>query len=441
MEVPKEAVEFARLLVRVFHGHDSVVAMDGVLRSNNYVSHNDLANRLKLGPKELRVVMVKLQNARLMKLEKRNQKHINVLDERRSSRSVQTEFWYVPLREMIDAFIYRVHHISNSLEAKLIQSQENRRYVCMRCKYEYSDLDVVSRMDENTGQFLCDVFGTVMGRRPRVCGGIIKEQDMNEERKNVEALKRKFDADLKPLRERAEKLATMSIPAHPLDGADAETWNVLAPETVDESAEGYGADGHGNASRQASIPAIQSGEKEKSTQVAAPPPDDEPIPEKPSWFKEGGGGDDDEDDWDQEAPQKNLLNNSTGTASKFNLVDSEAYIRQYMAAMGETEEGNAEMNIDMLEEENPIEENLDNEKPMEVESSGDIKEAIGAAYPSTTEPEAATEEVYVKVAGRSVKLSEVTEDMEGEMTPEEFKAYFAIARNQDDEDDDDDEFV
>ncbi len=99
------------------------MALDGVLRGNNYCAHNDLAHRLKIAPKELRVTLVKMAHARLVKCEKRVQKRINFRDERRPSRSVNTEFWFVPLREVVDAFTFRVHMISAELDRVLRSTQ------------------------------------------------------------------------------------------------------------------------------------------------------------------------------------------------------------------------------------------------------------------------------------------------------------------------------
>ena len=428
-EVPREAVEFARMAVRAFHPPEYVAAVDGVLRANNYCSHSELAQRLKLAPKDLRITMVKLVAARLMKSEKRAQKKINVMDERRSTRTVSTEFWYVPLPEVIDAFVYRVHRISNELESMIIKSTADRVYVCNRCGYQYAELDAVSRM------FKCDRYGVSMTRRPTECRGDIVEQDNSAEKTDTESLKRRFEEQLKPLRERAEKCAPLNIPAHPLQGADEDTWGALVPETIGAKGERVNEDGF--------TPAIaaqldgMAGEKEKERRptIVEPVPeeDDTPIPEKPSWFQEAGAVDDDNDgDWDEEATQQITLQNTAGTAASFgDLEDAKSYYAQFLATTegGESGTGEQDKNIEEAETVDPeVSNNAENRE--EVEKIEEV---------DTEENREGVEEVTVKVAGRSVKLSEVTEDMQEEMTPEEFQTYFALAKANVGDDDDDDE--
>lgn len=426
-EVPREAVEFARMAVRAFHPPEFVVAVDGVLRANNYCAHNDLAQRLKLAPKDLRITMVKLVSARLMKSEKRIQKKINVMDERRSTRTVNTEFWYVPLPEVIDAFIYRVHRISNELDSTIIKSTADRVYVCKRCQYEYSELDAVSRM------FKCDRYGVPVTRRPTECNGDIVEQDNSAEKKDTESLKRRFETQLKPLRERAEKSAALNIPAHPLQGADEDTWGALVPETIGAKGERVNEDGFTPAMA-AQMDGLSTGiEKERKPSIIEPTPedDDTPIPEKPSWFQDVGAGDDDNDgDWDDEGTQQTTLQNNAGTAASFGDVeDAKSYYAQFLAVAEGGNDDAGEQEDKAVESGADIDIDVENEEEMEKRDEI-IEEENG-------EP---VEEVIVKVGGRNVKLSEVTEEMQEEMTPDEFQTYFSLAKaNVGDDDDDDDE--
>lgn len=422
-EVPREAVEFARMAVRAFHPPEFVVAVDGVLRTNNYCSHNELAQRLKLAPKDLRITMVKLVTARLMKSEKRIQKKINIMDDRRSTRTVNTEFWYVPLPEVIDAFVYRVHRISSELDSVIAKSAADRMYVCKLCQFEYTLIEASSQM------FRCHRYGVSMTRRPTECGGDIIEQDNSAERTDTESLKRRFEAQLKPLRERAEKCAALKIPAHPLEGADEDTWGALVPETIGAKGERVNEDGFTPAMAAQMDGTAAEKERVRKPAVVEPAPedDDAPIPEKPSWFQEGGAGDDDNDaDWDEEGTQKTRLQVTSGTAASFgDAEDAKSYYAQFLAA---TEGGDGT-------------ENRKDGKAVEADIL-DEDLAVNVEEEVTAEENNDSVEAFVKVAGRTVKLSDVTTDMQEEMTPDEFEAYFALVKEKggDDEDDDDEEY-
>lgn len=443
-EVPPEAVEFARMLVRAFYPAEAVVALDGVLRANNYCAHNDLAHRLKMPPKELRSVLVKMMHSRLMKSEKRQQRRININDDRRATRTVSTEFWYVPLREVVDAFVYRMHKITSELEAAMVAHGATRTYRCTRCRAPYAEVDLVSRVGDNG--FICDRFGVGTGRRPGLCGGLIEEEDNTVAKKETEALKRRMEVQLKPLRERAEKCMRLTIPAHPLDGADEETWGALVPETIGVHGEKVDEDGFTPemvAQLNAASGKVPVQDNSQLTPlVPLVPADDEPVIEKPSWFKDNTAADEDnDDDWDEEGAQQNMLKTANGTAASFGgAEDSKSYYEQFLRAAGGMEE---EKSVAKKEPAASKVAATNAEKSTTSGSqakSGDVVTADdrgAAGHQGETEAKAATEEVCVTVAGRKVKLSEVTEDMYEEMTAEEYQAYFALAKiGGDDEDED-----
>lgn len=424
-EVPREAVEFARVCVRAFYPPEYVVALDGILRGNNYCAHHNLANRLQQPAKELRITLNQMVTARLVTCEKRTQKRINFRDDRRPSRSVNTEFWFVPLRELVDAFTFRVNRVTKELEQVIARHAEQRSYVCERCGTVYGELDIVPLLADDGSGFICERFGMVTGRRPGECGGRIVEQSNVDQLKEAEALKRKFETQLQTLRERAEKCFTLDIPAHPLQDADAETWGDIVPENI--GIHGETVDEHGyTADIAAEIKGLKKQEVEKKVEepvVQEEKKEDVVVPDKPSWFKDSTGADEDaDDDWDDDAAQQNVLkNNTTGTAATFqDESDAKSYYEHFLRQAGAVVEEGAP--------ETPAAEATAPEtavKDMEVE-------------PAALEAEKAEPEVMVKVGGKEVAMSQVTEEMKEEMTPDEYEAYFALAKN--DDDDDDDEF-
>lgn len=425
-EVPREAVEFARVCVRAFYPPEYVVALDGILRGNNYCAHHNLANRLQQPAKELRITLNKMVHARLVTCEKRTQRRINFRDDRRPSRAVSTEFWFVPLRELVDGFTYRVHKVTKELETVIATHAQQRSYVCERCGSVYSELDIAPLLAEDGSGFVCDRFGMVVGRRQGECGGRIVEQSNADQLKEAEALKRKFEAQLQTLRERAQKCLTLEIPAHPLQDADAETWGEIVPENI--GIHGETVDEHGyTADIAAEVKGLKTIEAEKKVEkpvMQEEKKEDVAIPDKPSWFKDSAGGDEDaDDDWDDDAAQQNVLKkNTTGTAATFrDESDAKSYYEHFLRQAGGV--------VDEAAPEGAV---LEAAAP-----ENEVKDMEVDAAPA--EAEKAEPEVMVKVAGKDVPMSQVTEEMKEEMTAEEYEAYFALAKN-DDDDDDDDEF-
>lgn len=439
-EVPAEAVEFARVLVRAFYPPDYVVACDGVLRRNNYVAHGQLASQLKIAPKELRITLVKMVQARLMKSEKRQQKRVNVMEDRRASRTVSTEFWYVPLREVVDAFVYRMDRITLTLNSTAASHATNRLHRCQRCGWEYKEIDLVSRITEDG--FICDRYGVTVGRRPTECGGCIKEEDTTVIQQQSETLHRSFTTQLKPLCERARSCMQLSIPAHPLDGADDATWGALVPETIGLHGEVVDEDGltPEMAARMGKTPTVKREELRKPLPIPVKPLDnDTPIPEKPSWFKEKGTKDEDnDDDWDDETTRQNVLMNANGTAASFGgEADANTYYQQFLRAAGGL--GEQAGQSEAVQDKAKAVANDASQHNKYIDSKSENVDAV-PEEDEDAPADTGADDVFVKVAGRSVRMSEVTEEMQEEMTPEEFKEFHALGQRGGDDDDDDEDY-
>lgn len=368
-----------------------------------------------------------------MRNEKRQQKRINLRDERRQARLVNTEFWYVPLAEVVDAFIYRVHRATSEFEKKRQNELAAQKHVCERCGSEYQLLDILSEMTPE-GDFVCTKMGVRPDRRPAPCGGIIREQDNSHKVKEMERIMHKLDEELRPLRTKAFQCARMEIPGHPLEGADEETWGELVPETVGIHGEAVNEDG-----LDLEMARKMGDEKPPKVDYVAKVPvskrDDDVVPEKPKWFQSDNRGDRDlEDDWDNDGG--NVLENKAGTAASFGEEDAQAYYERYLKEIGgEDVKVNGKTSMPVID--------LDGDDSGQQAARGrnETPRKEAAAKKSDVVDEVnELENVMVSVAGKQMKLSEVTEDMTDQMTASEYKAYFALAGGVGGDGDDDDEY-
>lgn len=443
-QVPREAVEFARMVVRAFYPPEFIVVTDAVLRHNNYCAHHDLARRLRIQPKELRQVLIRMVHVHLMRNEKRQQKRINLKDERRPTRTVNTEFWYVPLAEIVDAFTFRVHKITKEFEERRTNELARRKYVCSRCRSEYTLLEILSDTTPD-GEFVCSKMGVRPDRRPRPCFGIIREEDNKAQIRDTERIMQKLSEELRPLHAKADQCSRVEIPAHPLDGADEQTWGEIVPETVGIYGEAVDEEG---LDKELSAQLNDKGDTKGDAvpgidrPLIMEPNDNGVIPERPSWFKDSNkDGDEGDDDWvDEQTENQNLLDSKTGTAASFFAEEDEkSYYEQYLKEIGGSSAGSLAKESPSLETDGaksvPMEQSPDR-------SPGEIKPASPTeAAPSAQAAEDDPEDAVVYVAGKQMKLSEVSEEMTEKMTAEEYKAYYALAGGGGgDGDDDDDDF-
>lgn len=422
-EAPREAVEFARMVVRAFYADEFVVLMDAVLRMNNFCAHGLLAQRLSIPPKELRQMLNRMVQARLMKSDKRQQKKVNIHDERRGTRLVTTEFWYVPLGSVVDSFIFRVHKMTREIEKRRATEREQHKWICERCGSHYQLLDILQWSNNPDGSFVCEKIGVRADRRPYPCGGRISEEDNSSAIKETERVKQMLDEELRILRERANVCANMDIPNHPLLGADEKKWDEYAPETVGANGEKVDEDGVPIEQKEAAIRAKEEIASSSKIPSTGNPINDDAIPEKPSWFKDSQPEDAD-DDWDYE--QENVVDIKKGTAASINADAEKVYMEQYLRQIGglppETKEDDA------------VSTTLATPDPHKDPTKTDKNEIQPASVQlannqdSSNENEQDVEEdVIVYVAGKPVKLSQVTEDMH--MTDEEYLKFVEAQRS------------
>lgn len=455
-DVPEEAVRFARMAIRAFYPADHAVVADGVLRQNNFCSHAALSSQLRMRPKELRQILSRMVSARLMESEKHQQKRINYKDERQPGRIVQTEYWYVPLPKLIDAFQYRVDIISLKLEEQIRLESEEDMYKCQECGRQYKLVDICANIDPDTGAFYCDAI--LRNRRP--CNGEIKEEDNSSRLKETESFKKQFEENLRPLRLLAQQCNALEIPVHPMDGADEETWERYVPKMIGVRGEVVDAEGL-NADLAAEVnedaPAAKTADIVNFGGKANGGGDSAMIPDRPSWFKAGGKEDDeDDDDWEdnENGAATAAAQPAFGTGAMFGRgTDFESY----MKALGGTTGGNggkdgAATDATKPEETGPV---SDAAKIIEANEAAELALSAGAdkAQSDTTPAAGAaavvqaaeskkneTEEPQVFVNGVSYALSSITEELAEKMTQEEFQQYCELRAGGDDDDDDDVEF-
>lgn len=425
------------MVVRAFHTGEFVILMDAVLRANNYCAHHQLAQRLGLQPKELRQMLNRMVQARLMRSDKRTQKKINIHDDRRPVRTVTTEFWYVPLGTVVDTFLYRVHKITKGIEERRKNEIQRQKHECTSCNTVYDLLDILHFQSTKAGLFICEKMGVRVDRRPFPCGGVIKEQDNSAKVKELERTKQMVIVELRELRERAAVLARMDIPNHPLANVDDKD---IVPEMVDKDGEKVDEDGVKIADKEAAKKAAAA---EVAAEKGAAHIDDNFIPEKPSWFKESTIEEGD-DEWDFE--QDNFVSTKKGTAASFNEEEEKSYFERYLQEIGGTAEPTTAPASTAPAVTVPAATATAAPAPaatlagnVATDSKPPASSKIAKVNTVDERVDYGTNDALVSVAGKQIKWSEVTEEMQESMTPEEYKAYFALAQPGGD-DDDDDEF-
>lgn len=78
------------------------------------------------------------------------------------------EYYYIPLHPVVDAIKYKVSKLTSTIKAQYTPSEERKEYICLRCSYEWTELDVLSLIGDEG--FECQNCGAVLERTEDVKG-------------------------------------------------------------------------------------------------------------------------------------------------------------------------------------------------------------------------------------------------------------------------------
>ncbi|GJE85312.1 TFIIE alpha subunit-domain-containing protein [Phanerochaete sordida] len=153
-QLPKEDQETLRLLVqhvlRAFYEPKYTVVMDQLVR-HPVLKDDDLAGRMGLQLKELNKVMVVLENDRLIKVHRQNELKDG------AQRSVGRQYYYIDYQQFCNVVKWRVAEMHRRIDSNLRNQLDNKGYICPQCGKLFSPLEVDKLIDFASGTFVCDI--------------------------------------------------------------------------------------------------------------------------------------------------------------------------------------------------------------------------------------------------------------------------------------------
>ncbi|KAJ9224684.1 hypothetical protein DTO169C6_2935 [Paecilomyces variotii] len=150
-----------RSVVRAFYETRHILVVDALF-IHSVLHAEDLAYLLCMQQKDLRKLCGRLREDRLIAVHTRTELRDG------STRPVNREYYYIPLHPVIDAIKYRVSKLTSTIKAQYTPSQERKEYICLRCKAEWTELDVLSLVGEEG--FECQNCGAILERTEDVKG-------------------------------------------------------------------------------------------------------------------------------------------------------------------------------------------------------------------------------------------------------------------------------
>ncbi|KAI0667287.1 TFIIE alpha subunit-domain-containing protein [Trametes maxima] len=191
----KDEQETLRLLVqhvsRAFYEPKYTVVMDQLVR-HPVLKDDDLAGRMGLQLKELNKIMATLEGHRLVRIYRQNE-----LKEG-AQRSVGRQYFYIDYQSFCNVVKWRMAEMRRDIDNRLRRDSDSKGYICVQCHKTFAALDVIRIFDPAKQMFICDVCGaeavdnenaeTVIGSQDRmqrfnrqmrfILDGLRKTEDM-----------------------------------------------------------------------------------------------------------------------------------------------------------------------------------------------------------------------------------------------------------------------
>lgn len=159
-EVPPILKRLAKTVAYAFYDPELVVTIS-LLTSYPCIDEDTLLEKLQFDKRQLRGVLSKLKNDKLVK-----QRQIKEKQPDTANFNVYN-FYFINYKLFVNVVKYKLDHIRRKLETEEQQAQNRPSFQCLRCSKHFSDLEVDRLMDFNTNSMKCSF-----------CGGEV-EEDIN----------------------------------------------------------------------------------------------------------------------------------------------------------------------------------------------------------------------------------------------------------------------
>ncbi|KAK4526913.1 hypothetical protein GAYE_SCF29G4832 [Galdieria yellowstonensis] len=420
-QVPKQVEDLVRVIARAFYTDLYIVVIDALVREK-YIRQDLLSKKLHVPMKELRKLLLKLQEQKLVKCEVRVQRK-PAKNSGEYPRAIKATFWYIDYVNLVDMTKYRVDGMRQKVAEMISQGHLHQSFQCQKCKEVYSSLDTARLFVPSQGVLRCD--NVIL--RNTVCNGLVEEVELQGQVASIKELQTRMENELRPILELLAQAEQERVPVHPLEGLDAGQLGTIISENPEEqpSWDMLREELHKNS--QASLEdSKDSAQREQDSQVkveivaaddATQQGANDTLEEEqqqggrshiaPSWFQEKTsepnlGAD---NDWTVELEDYSQTPKQQQKEEQVSLLDEEEYSLAYYRSLMEEASDNQTWSQSPTEEESDW--LVSSQEP---EQSCNILMENG--------------QVVVKVQGQLVPLKDVKETHLKQMTTEEYLAYY-----------------
>ncbi|KAI1172317.1 hypothetical protein F4777DRAFT_582087 [Nemania sp. FL0916] len=220
------AQQLVRSVARTFLNSPTIdtrhVLIVDALIIHSALRDDDLSYLMSMNLKDLHRICARLRDERLLQV------HVRPELREGQQRPTNRTYYYIDYRQAIDAIKWRVYHLDKAVQGNAKPASEKKEYFCSRCKAEWTQMEVLDKVDPVRG-FTCHRCDNILVFDPeREAGGHEHSTKLNNQLR--------FITDTLP------KLDAMVVPENTFDTAYAaarpvirDATNQAAPSIVVES--------------------------------------------------------------------------------------------------------------------------------------------------------------------------------------------------------------
>ena len=391
-EVPPILKRLARVIVKSFYETEHA-AIINLLVKHTCVKEDDMFELLKFDKKQLRTVLARLKNDKLIKQRVFKEKQAD------TGNTITFNYFFIDYKLFVNVVKYKLDHIRNKIEHDEREATNRPSFVCKQCDKRYSDLEIDRLVDPSTGDLHCEF-----------CSGPI-------------------DEDLSDVQQKQNSLSLLALFNEQMESVFAllkGCENIkLAPEVLEPEAS--------LCMKQIVQKSLSSAGTSTKTGWSSKEPVSENLYEQDIKINMG-------DEVTEESKKSKetplwIKQSTVGPVGGGVATETKAPSTETVASEGQPQTANHDIMKDLL-----AHESVNSKKPRLEEkaeqSSGDSdgefsnvvnlgssKIGHGGVEVKKAEEESDDDEITVKIGDKDIALDDITDEMIEKMTPEEHDAY------------------
>ncbi|KAK5127990.1 hypothetical protein LTR85_005107 [Meristemomyces frigidus] len=212
------ATDLLRTVARAFYPTEHVLVIDALV-IHSTLPDKDLAHVLGMQPKALRKLCGRLKEDGLLSVQTRSERRADGTGgyfasskpgEQGKERLTNTDWYYLNFHRAIDSIKFRMYKLNKHVESLGAPTTERKDLSCPQCKSQWTELEVMDKIDFSTGAFLC-----------ARCGHALDPVEEDERVNENESMKR-LNSQLEKLIRLMQQIDSTTVPENDFPSALAK---------------------------------------------------------------------------------------------------------------------------------------------------------------------------------------------------------------------------